>query len=84
MAAQARPADTARTPAYERLAEIIAADRCVVLDGGTATELGGAGVGPGADEGRWGTRALVHSPDAVLDVHRRYVRTGCDVVSTNT
>jgi S-methylmethionine-dependent homocysteine/selenocysteine methylase/SAM-dependent methyltransferase len=75
---------TSTGSAYERIAEMIAADRCVVLDGGTATELHGAGDRPGDDEGLWGTRALVDSPEQVLDVHRRYAQIGCDVISTNT
>ena len=78
----ARPVGTGS--AYARVAEMIAADRCVVLDGGMATELGKAGASPGSDEALWGTRALVQEPDAVLEVHRRYVRTGCDVISSDT
>jgi S-methylmethionine-dependent homocysteine/selenocysteine methylase/SAM-dependent methyltransferase len=75
----------APSSAYGRISEMIAADRCVVLDGGTATELhGAAGDRPGDDEGLWGTRALVHAPDQVLEVHRRYAQIGCDVISTNT
>jgi S-methylmethionine-dependent homocysteine/selenocysteine methylase/SAM-dependent methyltransferase len=70
--------------AYQRIADMIAADRCVVLDGGTATELHGAGDRPGDDEGLWGTRALVQAPEQVVDVHRRYAQIGCDVISTNT
>jgi S-methylmethionine-dependent homocysteine/selenocysteine methylase/SAM-dependent methyltransferase len=70
---------------YDRLGEVLAADRCVVLDGGVATELqrregtpadGGAGL--------WGTWALLRAPQAVLDVHRSYVDAGCDVLSTDT
>jgi S-methylmethionine-dependent homocysteine/selenocysteine methylase/SAM-dependent methyltransferase len=69
---------------YQRLADKIEAGRCVVLDGGTATELRGEGDVPGDDEGLWGTRALVHTPDQVREVHRRYASVGCDVISTNT
>jgi len=78
--------ETTASPAtaYARIAEKIAADRCVVLDGGTATELHGAGDRPGDDENLWGTRALVHSPEMVAGVHRRYAQIGCDVISTNT
>jgi S-methylmethionine-dependent homocysteine/selenocysteine methylase/SAM-dependent methyltransferase len=75
---------TSTASAYQRIAEMIAADQCVVLDGGTATELHGAGDRPGDDEGLWGTRALVQAPEQVVDVHRRYARIGCDVISTNT
>jgi S-methylmethionine-dependent homocysteine/selenocysteine methylase/SAM-dependent methyltransferase len=72
--------------AYGRVARLLASQRCVILDGGTATELDTIAPLPGdaLDEPLWGTWALLHAPDEVLDVHRRYVDAGCDVVSTNT
>ena len=64
--------------AYERVAGSIAAGRCVVLDGATATELPGvAGDRPKLDDRLWGTSALIDSPADVLAVHRRYVEVGC-------
>ena len=73
--------------AYAHLEELFAAERCVVLDGGVATEL--QRLRPLKGEGRpdpelWGTWALYRAPQAVLEVHRRYVATGCAVISTNT
>jgi S-methylmethionine-dependent homocysteine/selenocysteine methylase/SAM-dependent methyltransferase len=73
--------------AYAYLEHLIAADRCVVLDGGVATEL--QRLRPlkgehGPDPELWGTWALFRAPRAVLEVHRRYVETGCNVLSTNT
>ncbi|HEX6025757.1 MAG TPA: homocysteine S-methyltransferase family protein [Solirubrobacter sp.] len=65
---------------YQRITDALAAGRCVMLDGGVATELPGAGL----DEPGWGTRALVDAPDAVLAVHRSYLEAGCDVISTDT
>ena len=58
----------------------------MILDGGTATELDTIAPLPEGerDEPLWGTWALLHAPGDVLDVHRRYVAAGCDVVSTNT
>lgn len=71
--------------AYSRLRSLIAAEQPLVLDGAVGTELGRV---VGAEEARgeslWGTRALIDTPDGVLDVHRRYVTAGCDVISTNT
>lgn len=67
------------SPAARRIVSMIEGQRCVVLDGGVGTELPEV-----ADEPLWGTSALMKSPDVVLDVHRRYVATGCDVISTNT
>ena len=71
--------------AYDRVASSIAAGRCVVLDGGTATELPAvAHDRPELDERLWGATALIDSPAEVLAVHRRYAEIGCDVISTDT
>jgi S-methylmethionine-dependent homocysteine/selenocysteine methylase/SAM-dependent methyltransferase len=81
-----RAGDRHASPAFRRVAGMIASDRCVILDGAMGTELPRVahGVAAGAEERLWGTRALVDTPDLVLDVHRRYVAAGCDVISTNT
>ena len=75
-----------RAPAYRRVEELLKAERCVILDGGIATELGRRlpDAERGRDEALWGTWALVHNADVVRDVHRSYVELGCDVISTNT
>jgi len=71
------------SPAYERLREMIADDRCVVLDGGVATEL--QRHRSSSDEGDlWGTWALSRAPRAALAVPRSYAETGCHVISTDT
>jgi S-methylmethionine-dependent homocysteine/selenocysteine methylase len=68
--------------AYEVVKTAIAEQRCVVLDGGVATELPHQ---HGQDHERlWGIEALASEPDQVLDVHRRYLRAGVDVITTNT
>ncbi len=74
------------TKAYRRIQQSIAEDRCVILDGGVATELDRMGLRDHAisDHTLWGTWALYHEPYSVLDVHRRFVEVGCDVISTNT
>jgi S-methylmethionine-dependent homocysteine/selenocysteine methylase len=71
--------------AYERVDEILDGRGTVVLDGGVATELQRVR----AEDRRgmhtpWGTWALFQGPMEVLDVHRRYVAAGADVISTNT
>ncbi len=69
----------------ERIQRLIVTDRCVMLDGGTATELDEvAHDKPELEERLWGTSALVNQPDAVMKVHRSYVDVGCDVISTDT
>ncbi len=74
------------SPAYARLVRLIARGDPVILDGGNATELERSQAGElrDSDKGLWGTGALYRAPYAVLDVHRRYLDAGCDVVSTNT
>jgi S-methylmethionine-dependent homocysteine/selenocysteine methylase/SAM-dependent methyltransferase len=71
---------------YSAVEAALAAGRCVILDGGIATELPGlrARALDAAEERLWGTRAVLDQPDAVRAVHRRYVDAGCDVVTTNT
>jgi S-methylmethionine-dependent homocysteine/selenocysteine methylase/SAM-dependent methyltransferase len=66
---------------YERVRELLEAQRCVVLDGGIGTELPGLRE---SDDRLWGVRAVLDDPAAVLDVHRRYVAAGCDVITTDT
>ena len=76
---------TSSSSAYRKLEEMLAAERCVVLDGGVATELERrqrSNVAP--DPELWGTWALFRAPQAVLDVHRSYVDAGCNVLSTDT
>ena len=63
---------------------MFAAERCVVLDGGVATELQRRGSAAAPDPELWGTWALFRAPQAVLDVHRGYVDAGCNVLSTDT
>ncbi len=73
--------------AYRRIEDLLADDRCVVLDGAIATELQDlrpGGAERGIDEGLWGTWALYRVPQAVVDVHMGYLAAGCDVISTNT
>ena len=48
---------TIRSDAYSKVEEKIAAQRCVILDGGVATELQRNG-GLVEDTGLWGTWAL--------------------------
>src|SRR3954454_4315671 len=71
--------------AYERIDGLLAGEGTVLLDGGVGTEL--QQVQSEARPGRpepWGTWTLFQGPVEVLEVHRRYVEAGCDVISTNT
>jgi S-methylmethionine-dependent homocysteine/selenocysteine methylase/SAM-dependent methyltransferase len=79
--------DEAAGPAgrYARIADLIASERCVVLDGAIGTELiNVTGQRPEVEEHLWGITAIVEDPAQVKSVHRRYVEAGCDVLSTNT
>ena len=73
------------TTPVERIERMLAAQRCVLLDGATGTELAQrAGDSPGLDDQRWGVNAVIDAPDDVIAVHRSYVSAGSDVISTNT
>ena len=78
--------DATAGTAYGRIRDLLEAGEPVILDGGNATELEReqAGELKNSDRGLWGTGALYRAPYAVLDVHRRYVEAGADVISTNT
>lgn len=71
---------------YERVAAKLAADECVILDGGNATELQRLrrATRPLREGELWGSWALYRAPEVVLEAHRRYVAAGCDVVTANT
>lgn len=77
---------TAGSRAYEAVERKLREGRCVILDGGIATELQrlvpAANKTPADD--LWGAWALYRAPEAVLEVHRSYVAAGCDVISSNT
>ena len=78
---------TGHSLAYRNLEKLVEAERCVVLDGGVATELQRLRPlkgEPGPDPDLWGTWALSRAPQAVQEVHSRYVAAGCDVISTDT
>ncbi len=70
---------------YARIAQLIASERCVVLDGAIGTELiGVSGSRPEVEEHLWGVSAVVADPERVRAVHRRYADAGCDVLTTDT
>jgi S-methylmethionine-dependent homocysteine/selenocysteine methylase/SAM-dependent methyltransferase len=76
-----------RSPAYAHVDELLAAERCVILDGGVATEVQRLRTQRGEPEPApelWGTWALTRAPQDVLAVHSRYVDAGCHVISTDT
>lgn len=75
-----------RSVAYQRIERMFAEDQCVMLDGGVATELQRVGIKdhPLSDKDLWGTGALYHAPQIVLEVHQRYAEAQCDVISTNS
>ena len=73
------------SPAYGRVDALLQSGGCVLLDGGIATELQRVRSEDRAQRREpWGTWALFRGPMEVLEVHRRYVASGCDVISTNT
>src|SRR5207248_1008306 len=73
------------SPAYQRIDALLSGGGSVLLDGGVATELQQVRSEDSAKRREpWGTWTLFQGPLEVLEVHRRYVAAGCDVISTNT
>jgi S-methylmethionine-dependent homocysteine/selenocysteine methylase len=71
--------------AYERIEGVLGDGGSILLDGGVATELQQVRSDDRARRREpWGTWTLFQGPLEVLEVHRRYVAAGCDVISTNT
>jgi S-methylmethionine-dependent homocysteine/selenocysteine methylase len=73
----------ARAPGYKHVESLLAAERCVILDGGVETEVQRLS-GRDPDPALWGTWALYQAPETVLDVHRGHLAAGCNVLSTAT
>lgn len=70
--------------AYKHVAERMK-DGCAILDGGVATELDRVRRESRWNAERpWGTWALHEAHAETLEVHRRFVNAGCNVISTNT
>jgi homocysteine S-methyltransferase len=59
------------------LERLLAAQPCIVLDGGLATELERRGADLG--DSLWSARQLVEGPDLIRDVHEAYFAAGADV-----
>lgn len=54
-----------------------------VLDGGFGSELEASGF-PLTGDPLWSARALIERPDLVVDVHKRFILAGSDVILTNS
>ncbi len=60
----------------------LAADRIVIIDGATGTELQRRGVP--MDEIAWSGAAVLSHPETVRAIHEDYIRAGADVIIANT
>lgn len=56
---------------------------CLLLDGGMGQELAARGIDT-ASGGLWSAKALVDRPETVVAVHRDYIDSGVDAITTNT
>ena len=68
--------------AIERVEARLEGGGPVILDGAVGTEL--ERLGACMDEDVWCARAIADRPDAVHEVHRRYIDAGADVITTNS
>jgi 5-methyltetrahydrofolate--homocysteine methyltransferase len=60
--------------------ELLSSDRSVLADGAMGTSLFERGLVSGESPERWN----IEAPERVLDVHRGYVRSGCEILLTNS
>ncbi len=56
------------------------ANRPLLCDGAMGTQLQARGLKPGECGERWN----IDAPDRVADVHRHYIESGCELITTNT
>lgn len=76
---------TSTSSRYQRLERLWRNGHTVLLDGGVGSELERLGFPRERNIGDlWGTRALYEAPELTREVHRRYVESGADVITTNT
>ena len=54
----------------------------LILDGATGTELERAGLSTGLP--LWSTHALLEAPEAIVEIHARYLRAGAELITANT
>jgi len=53
-----------------------------IIDGGIGTEIQAQGLPP--DPSYWTAMAHLRQPEVVLDIYRRYIEAGADIISTNS
>jgi homocysteine S-methyltransferase len=80
--------NSAISPAYQRIDDLLKAGEVVVLDGGIGSELQEVGYPENPRERpanyTWGSIAIHEAPEKLIEVHRRYGETGADVLETHT
>jgi homocysteine S-methyltransferase len=67
-------------PSTDPLAQLLADDGCIVLDGALATELQARGCD--LDDPLWSARVLLEQPELIYDVHRDYFAAGAQCAIT--
>ncbi|XP_018605690.2 uncharacterized protein LOC108933242 isoform X1 [Scleropages formosus] len=70
-------------PEVRRVQATIMCEAIVIVDGGLATDLEAAGVQIQGDP-LWSARVLNTNPQAIRDVHYRFLQSGADVITTAT
>lgn len=68
--------------ASDKIVRKLKAGELVLLDGGTGTEL--ARLGADVTPPLWSARALIDSPELVVQVHADYIKAGAEVIVANT
>lgn len=68
------------TERYQSMMTQLTAGNCVVLDGGTGTEISRRG----ASLASWGAMATVEHPELLGQMYREFIECGAEVIGTNT
>ena len=67
---------------YKYIQDKLNNDKIVILDGATSSELEKNGVK--MDEIGWAAPASITNPTTLINVHKKYIKSGADIITANT
>ena len=67
---------------YEFIKEKLDKNQIIILDGGNGGEL--EQIGAKMDKNLWAGKCAIDDPDKLLQVHENYIKSGADVITSNT
>ena len=67
---------------YQFIKEKLDKNQIIILDGGNGGEL--EQIGAKMDKNLWAGKCAIDDPDKLLQVHENYIKSGADVITSNT